>query len=64
MKGTGAWVWCGLIGVMSIIALFVASRGGDNPVAYWGGLAYFCLGVLFVLWHIKRAFDHAERGQH
>ena len=64
MKESGVWIWSGLVGVMGVIALYVASRGGDNPVAYWGGLAFFALGVLFIFWQIKRGFDHAQNAHH
>ena len=63
MQGTAQWIWCGLVGVMAVIGLFVAANAGaESPVGYWGGLGFFAFGVLFVLWQIKLGYDHAERG--
>ena len=62
---TAPWIWCGLVGPMAVIGLFVAANAGaGNPVGYWGGLGYFAFGVLFVLWQIKLGYDRAERGGH
>lgn len=62
MQGTGKWIMGGLMALMGLIGLFVAARGGDNPVAYYGGLGFFAFAVLVIMWWIKSAFDHAERG--
>ena len=62
---TAPWIWCGLVGLMAVIGLFVAANAGaESPVGYWGGLGYFAFGVLFVLWQIKLGYDRAERGGH
>jgi hypothetical protein len=64
IPGTGEWLWGGLAGLFGMIGLFVASRGAENPVAYYGGLAFFAFCVLFIGYQVKRACDHAYGGKH
>ena len=65
MQGTAQWIWCGLVGLMAVIGLFVAANAGAaSPVGYWGGIGFFVFGVLFVMWQIKLAYDRAERDGH
>ena len=52
---TLAW-WVGLFGV---IGLYVASQAGqEQPVGYYGGLAFFAFAVFLVMLLIKKSFDH------
>jgi hypothetical protein len=60
MGNASSWVLSGLVALMGIAGLFVASRGGHS-MPYWGGLAFFLFAVLFVFYMMKRGFDHAER---
>ncbi len=55
----GSFVWCGTVGLMGIVGLFVAARAGHG-MAYYGGLTFFAFAVLFVFLMIKRGFDRAE----
>lgn len=60
MDNTAKWIIGGCVGVLSIIVLYVASRGHES-VLYYGGLAVFVACVLFDMYLIKRSFDQAER---
>ena len=63
MQGTGNWILGGLIAIFGIVGLFVSSGAGtEQPVAYFGGLAFFIFAMLFILLLIKRGFDHAKPG--
>ena len=53
------FIYAGAVGVMGIIALFLASRAGHG-MAYSGGLTFFAFAVLFIFLMIKRAFDKSE----
>jgi hypothetical protein len=65
MGGESAkWVWSGLVAIMGLVGLFIASRAGANPVAYWGGIGFFVFAVLFVMLQIKQSFDHREQHAH
>jgi len=65
IPGAGDWLWGGLAGLFGIIGLFVSARGGaQNPVAYYGGLAFFGFCVLFIAFQVKRACDHVYGGHH
>ena len=55
----GSFVWSGAVGIMGLVALFVAARAGHG-IAYDGGLAFFAFAILFVFLMIKRGFDKAE----
>jgi hypothetical protein len=55
----GSFVWCGAVGLMGIVGLFVAARAGHG-MPYYGGLTFFVFAVLFVFLMIKRGFDRAE----
>jgi hypothetical protein len=59
MEDTARWIWSGFTGLMAILGLFVAA-GATNPVGYWGGIGFFVFAVLFILYQVKLAFDHAE----
>jgi hypothetical protein len=51
------WVLGGLSGLFAIGALYVASHAGRG-VGYFGGLAMFAFCVLFVMFLMKKAYDH------
>jgi hypothetical protein len=62
MEGTGKWIWSGLVGLFGLVALYVSAQSGQQqPVGYYGGLAFFVFAVLFILMMIKTSFDHQER---
>ncbi len=63
MGDVARWVWCGVTALMGIVALFVAARS-TNPVGYYGGIGFFIVAFLFIMFHVKRAFDHAEGHGH
>jgi hypothetical protein len=63
MEAAGKWIWSGCVGLMGVIGLFVAARGGHSA-PYWGGLGFFLFAVLFVFYQIKRSFDHGGHGPH
>jgi hypothetical protein len=63
MEDVARWVWCGITAVMAVLGLFVAADA-TNPVAYWGGLGFFVVAVLFIMLQIKQAFDHGEAQAH
>ncbi len=48
--------------VMSICALFVASRAGTG-VGYYGGLAMFVFCVGFVFYLVRTSLDHEEESR-
>jgi hypothetical protein len=53
------YMYAGAVGIMGLIALFLAARAGHG-MAYSGGLAFFVFAVLFIFLMIKRAYDKAE----
>lgn len=63
MEDVARWVWCGFVGILAVLGLFVAAGAGD-AVGYWGGLGFFVVAVLFILHQVKLAFDHGERQAH
>lgn len=63
MGNVAVWVWCGAVVIMGLLGLFVASNA-TSPVAYWGGLGFFVVAVLFVMHQVKLAFDHGETQAH
>jgi hypothetical protein len=65
MQGTGKWISGGLVALFGIIGLFVSARaGGEEAVAYYGGLVFFVFAVLFILLLVKKGFDHQEAQRH
>lgn len=63
MEDVARWIWCGFTGVMAVLGLFVAA-GATSPVAYWGGIGFFIVAVLFILHQVKLAFDQGETQAH
>jgi hypothetical protein len=51
---TGTWVLGGIMGVVSLFGLFIASRAAD-AVFYGTGLALFVFGVLFIFFLIRKS---------
>ena len=45
--GAGSWVLGGVVGLVGMIGLFLASRAADATL-YWVGLVIFLFAVLFV----------------
>lgn len=64
MDDFARWVWCGAVGLMGIVGLFVASGAQTGTVGYWGGIAFFAFAILFIILQIKVHFDHVERRRH
>ena len=54
-----SFIYAGAVGVMGLIALFLAARAGHGA-AYSGGLTFFAFAVLFIFLMIKRAYDKRE----
>ncbi|HKF62993.1 MAG TPA: hypothetical protein VKB42_16630 [Dongiaceae bacterium] len=53
------FIYAGAVGVMGVVALFLAARAGHGA-AYSGGLTFFAFAVLFIFLMIKRGFDKSE----
>ena len=53
------FIYAGAVGVMGLVALFLAARAGHG-MAYSAGLAFFAFAVLFIFLMIKRAYDKKE----
>lgn len=53
MSATGAWVLGGVMGLISLVGLFMASRAHDD-MFYIVGLLLFLFGVLFNFGLIRR----------
>jgi hypothetical protein len=58
MDHIGRWVTNGIVGVIGILGLFVASRATDD-IFYAMGLIVFVIAVAFIFYSIRRAFDEA-----
>jgi hypothetical protein len=54
-----SFIYAGAVGVMGVVALFLAARAGHGA-AYSGGLTFFAFAVLFIFLMIKRGFDKSE----
>jgi hypothetical protein len=61
MPHLGRWVVGGMVGLIGVFALYLASRAED-PVMYYSMLAFFVGSVLFNFLQIKQVYD--EKGQH
>lgn len=60
----GQYVFGVLMGVLSLVGLFLASRAHDQML-YIAGLLIFALGIGFIFWLIARNTGHApERHDH
>jgi hypothetical protein len=58
MDHIGRWITNGIVGVIGILGLFVASRATDD-IFYAMGLIVFVIAVAFIFYSIRRAFDEA-----
>jgi len=58
MDQIGKWITNGIVGVIGLLGLFVASRATDDTF-YAVGLIVFVLAVAFIFYSIRRAFDEA-----
>ena len=56
MDKIGTWVTNGIVGVIGLIGLFVASRAADHTF-YYMGLIVFVVAVGVIFFSIRRAFD-------
>ena len=56
MDHIGKWITNGIVGVIGLLGLYVASRATDNTF-YAMGLIVFVLAVAFIFYSIRRAFD-------
>ena len=57
MSATGAWVLGGIMGLISLLGLVMASHAHDD-VFYFVGLLVFLFGVLFIFGLIRRGTGH------
>jgi predicted membrane channel-forming protein YqfA (hemolysin III family) len=60
-EGAGRWLLGFVLAVVSLVALFLASRAHGDPM-YYAGLVVFVICVLAIWVIIKQAYDHAESG--
>ena len=58
MDQIGTWIANGIVGVIGLLGLYVASRATDDTF-YAMGLIVFVLAVAFIFYSIRRAFDEA-----
>ncbi len=58
MDHIGRWVASGIVGVIGLLGLYVASRATDD-IFYAMGLIVFVLAVAFIVYSIRRAVDEA-----
>jgi Na+-translocating ferredoxin:NAD+ oxidoreductase RnfD subunit len=56
----GTWVFGAVMGVLSLVGLFVASRAHDQAL-YWAGLVVFAAGVAVIFWLIAKHTGHPTR---
>jgi hypothetical protein len=64
MDTTGKYVLSAVIGLLGIIALFIAAAAHSGPL-YLAGLIFFICCFLFIMYMINRAFregGHSEAG--
>ena len=54
--GDGKWVFGGIMALIGLIGLFMASRAADEAF-YWTGLAFFLFGVLAIFGLIGRSYE-------
>jgi hypothetical protein len=58
MENIGRWVVNGVIGLIGIFGLFIASRAVDG-VFYGMGLALVAGAVAFIFYSIRKTYDEA-----
>lgn len=59
----GVWIFGAVMGLLSFLGLFIASRAHDAPL-YWAGLAFFAFGVLFIFGLIARHTGKPHKNEH
>ena len=59
----GKWVFGAVMGAISVLGLFMASRAADETF-YWTGLAFFVFGVIAIFSLIGRAYGPPRRRLH
>jgi FtsH-binding integral membrane protein len=60
VRHLGRWIIGGLVAVIGLVALFLASRAEETAM-YYSGLAFFIGSVLFNFLQIKQVFDEQKR---
>lgn len=60
VRNLGRWIIGGLVTIVGLVALFLASRA-EEPAMYYFGLAFFVGSVLFNFLQIKQVFDEQSR---
>ncbi len=56
----GKWIFGGIMALLSLVGLFLASRAVDATF-YWTGLAFFLFGILVIFGLIGRAYEGSHR---
>jgi FtsH-binding integral membrane protein len=59
MSSIGSWIVGGIVGLLGLIGLFLASRAVDGAI-YGFGVLLFVFAVLFNFWLVKRHYDAIE----
>ncbi|HEV7368882.1 hypothetical protein [Arenibaculum sp.] len=59
MDNLGKWIIGGVMGVLALLGLYLASHAVDQ-VFYWFGLGLTLFALLFAFGLMKRAFDEAD----
>jgi hypothetical protein len=62
MAGIGKWVMGGLVGLLGLLALFLAANAKDGAM-YLFGMAVAVFAVLFIFGLIRGAFESADGRQ-
>jgi hypothetical protein len=62
-EGTGRWLLGFVLAVVSLVALFLASRAHGDPM-YYAGLVVFLICIVAIWAIIKQAYDQADSGAH
>ncbi|MBL8660267.1 MAG: hypothetical protein JNM75_10995 [Rhodospirillales bacterium] len=60
MRQLGRWIVGGMVAIVGLVALFLASRA-EEPAMYYSGLAFFVGSVLFNFLQIKQVYDEQSR---
>jgi hypothetical protein len=55
----GQWIFGAIMGVLSLLGLFLASRAHDQML-YVVGLLFFAFGLGFIFWLIARNTGHPK----
>jgi hypothetical protein len=63
MGGIAKVLGSGVVGLIGLGALFVASNANDGGI-YYAGLLIFVLAASYIFWQIKRHMDELDRRRH